>query len=64
MLGGNLEEESEARAKENRAVKTNPEELGVTIEGIRETRSKYLLVELKCAVKDRGRLDSAFRDVV
>ena len=39
-------------------------ELGVTIEGIGETRSKDLLVDIKCAAKDRGRLDSAFRGVV
>ena len=37
---------------------------GVTIGGIRKTRSEDLLVEVKCAAKDRGRLDSAFRDVV
>ena len=36
----------------------------VTISEIRETRLKDLQVELKCASKDRGRLDSAFRDVV
>ena len=34
------------------------------ISGVRETRTKDLLVEIKCAVKDRGRLDSTFRDVV
>ena len=42
----------------------NPEELGVKIGGIRETRTKDLLVEVKCTAEDRGRLDSAFRDVV
>ena len=44
--------------------RVNPEELGVMISGVRETRTKDLLVEIKCAAKDRGRLDSAFRDVV
>ena len=42
----------------------NHEELGVTIGGIRETRSKGVLVEVKCSAKDRKRLDSAFRNVV
>ena len=37
----------------------NPEELGVIIGGIRESRTKDLLVEVKCAVRDRGWLDSA-----
>ena len=40
--------------------RVNPEELWVMISGVRETRSKDLLVEVKCAVNDRGRLDSAF----
>ena len=30
---------------------------------LRETRSKDLLVEVKYAPKDRGKLDSVFRDV-
>ena len=41
-----------------------PEELGVTFQGIRETRSKDLLVELKYSKDDRERLDSAFKEVV
>ena len=44
--------------------RVNPEELGVKIGGIREVRTKDLLVEVKCAAEDRGRLDSAFREVV
>ena len=44
--------------------RVNPEGLGVKIRGIREYRTKDLLVEVKCAVEDRGKLDSAFRDVV
>ena len=40
-----------------------PEELGVAFQGIRETRFKDLLVELKC-FKDRGWLDAAFKDVI
>ena len=43
--------------------RVNPKELGVTVHGIRETRSKDLLVEMRCAEKDRDRLDSVFRDV-
>ena len=44
--------------------RVNPTELGVRIGGIRETRAKDLLVEVKCAAENRGRLDSAFRGVV
>ena len=44
--------------------RVNPEELGVKVGGIRETRTKDLLVEIKCAARDRGKLDSAFRDAV
>ena len=36
----------------------------ITVQGIRETRSKGLLVEIGCAAKDRDRLDSVFWDVV
>ena len=42
----------------------NPEELGVRIGGVRETRTKYLLAEVKFAAENRERLDSAFRGVV
>ena len=31
-----------------------------TVQGIRETRSKDLLVELKCSTKSRGRLQRFF----
>ena len=48
----------------NLKIRVNPEELGVKIGEIRETRTKDLLVEVKCTAEDRGRLDSAFRDVV
>ena len=44
--------------------RVNPEELGVKVREIRETRTKDLLVEIKCAAGDRGNLDSAFRDAV
>ena len=40
------------------------EELGIAIGGIRKTRKNDLLVKVKCATRDRGRLDSAFLDVV
>ena len=42
----------------------NPEELGVRIGRICETRTKGLLIEMKCTAENRGRLDSAFRDAV
>ena len=42
----------------------SPDELGATVQGIRETRSKDLLVELKCSTKSRGRLDTAFKEAV
>ena len=41
-----------------------PDELGVTVHGIWETRSKDLLVELKFSKKGRGRLDTALREVI
>ena len=44
--------------------RVNPDELGATVQGIRETRSKDLLVELKCSTKSRGRLDNAFKEAV
>ena len=44
--------------------RVSPEALGIKIGGIPETRMKDLLVEVNCAAEDRGRLDSAFRDVV
>ena len=44
--------------------RTNPEELGVKIGGIRETRTKDLLIEVKCAAENRKRLNSAFHDMV
>ena len=42
----------------------NPEELDATVQGIRETRSKDLLVERKCSTKCKGRLDTAFKEAV
>ena len=44
--------------------RVNPDELGATVQEIRETRSKDLLVELKCSTKSRGRLDTAFKKAV
>ena len=43
--------------------RVNPDELGTTVQGIRETRSKELIVELKCSKNDRERLDTAFKEV-
>ena len=42
----------------------NSKERGIAVQGIRETRSKCLLVEMRCNAKDRYRLGSVFRDVV
>ena len=42
--------------------RVNPDKLGATVEGIREMRSKDLLVKLKCSTKSRGRLDIAFKE--
>ena len=42
----------------------NPDELGATIQGIRETRSKDILEELECSKKDRGRLGTAFKEAI
>ena len=39
-----------------------PDELGFTVHAISETRSKDLLVELKCSKEGRGRLDAAFKE--
>ena len=44
--------------------RVNPDELGATVQGIRETRSKDLLVELKCSTKSRKKIDNAFKEVV
>ena len=41
-----------------------PDELGATVHGIGETRSKDLLVELKCSTKSREKIDTAFKEVV
>ena len=59
-----MEGVSYAAILKNQKSRVNPEELGFKIGGIRETRTKDLLVEVKCAAEDRGRLNSAFRDVV
>ena len=44
--------------------RVNPDELGATVQVIREMRSKDLLVELKCSTKSRGRLDTFFKEVI
>ena len=41
-----------------------PDELGFTVHGIRERRSKDLLVELKCSKEGRRRLDTALKEVI
>ena len=40
------------------------DELVVTVQGMRKTRSKGLLVKLKCSKVGRGRLDTALKEVV
>ena len=40
------------------------DELGVTVHGIRETRSKDLLIEVKCSKEGRGWLDTALKEVI
>ena len=42
----------------------NPNELCATVQRIRETHSKDLLVELKWSTKSRGRLETAFKEAV
>ena len=44
--------------------RVDPDELGATVQGIRETRSKDLLVEMKCSTKSREKIDTAFKEVV
>ena len=44
--------------------RVKPYEIGVTVYGIREKHSKNLLVELKCSKGGRGRLDTAFKEVI
>ena len=44
--------------------RVNPDELDATVQGIKETRSKHLLAELKCSTKSRERLDTTFKEVV
>ena len=39
-----------------------PDELGLTVQGIRETCSKDLLVELKCFKEGRGQLVTVFKE--
>ena len=44
--------------------RVNPDELGLTVQGIRETRSKNLLMELKRPKEGKGRLVSAFQEAI
>ena len=55
--------EGPEEAKKNQE-EVKPEILGFTVQGIRETRSKDLLVDLKFSKEDRGHLDSAFKGVI
>ena len=40
------------------------EELGITVQGIKETCSMDLLREFKCSKEGRGQLDSTFKEVI
>ena len=44
--------------------RVKPDEMGVTVQGIRETRSKDLQMKLKCSKEGRGWLDTAFREAI
>ena len=44
--------------------RVHPDELGVIVQRIRETRSKDFMVELKCSKEGRGRLVTAFKEVI
>ena len=44
--------------------RVKPDELGVTVQVIKETRSKDLLVGLKCFKEGRGRLNTIFKEVI
>ena len=44
--------------------RVKPDELGFTVQGIRETRSKDPLVELKCSKEGKGQLDTALKEVI
>ena len=44
--------------------RVKPDQLGVTFQEIRETRSKELLMELKCSKEGRRWLDTALKKVI
>ena len=44
--------------------RVKPDEIGVTVQGTREMRSKDLWVELKCSKRDIGRLDTALKKFI
>ena len=44
--------------------RVKPEKLDVSLQGMRETRSNVLLVELKCSAENRERLSSVFSEVL
>ena len=44
--------------------RVNSDELGATVQGIRETRSKDLLVVLRCSKEGRDQLDATFKEVI
>ena len=44
--------------------RVKPDELGMTVQIIRETRSKDMLVELECSKEGRRRLDAALKKVI
>ena len=57
------EEVSYASILKDLKERVKPEKQGVTVQGVRETRSGDLLVELKCSADEKGRLNSSFCEV-
>ena len=45
-------------------VRVNPDELGATVQRIRDTCSKELLIELKCSKRDKKPLKTAFKEAI
>ena len=64
MLIKPTEEMSYASILRRLKKRVNPDELGTIVQGIRETRSKNMIVELKCSIKDRERLGTALKEAV
>ena len=53
-----------AKSWKNLKMHVKPDNLGLKVHVIRETRSKDLLVELKCSKEGRGQLNSTLKEVI